>query len=119
MTVLWVLAIALLPLRVANAHLHLCLDGQAAAVSLHTQDAASHFDAGDSVPGHDDRDVAVPAPPAVVKLDTTDHVALACLFVASFALDPAPPRAPVPALPAAAPPDSIFDLRPPLRGPPA
>jgi hypothetical protein len=111
-------AIALLPLRVANAHLHLCLDGKEVPVSVHLQDAPTHFDGNASVDGHDDRDIAVPAAQAHVKLDTLDAVTLA--FIAqSLTLIPASPPAILDA-PDDNPPSlpSAFDLRPPSRGPP-
>ena len=117
--VLWVAAIALLPMRFANAHLHLCADGQEPPVSIHMQDAPTHFDASDSAPGHDDRDVEVPAAQAVVKVDSTDQLTLACIGQYFFALYLAPDAGESPAALAATPHlPAPFDLRPPTRGPP-
>lgn len=39
---LWVLAIAMLPVRIVNAHIHLCLDGQEPPTSVHFQDVPTH-----------------------------------------------------------------------------
>jgi hypothetical protein len=118
-TALWVAAISLLPMRFANAHLHLCADGQQPPVSIHVQDAPTHFEAADSAAGHDDRDVEVPTAKAVVKVDSADQLALAFIGQYFFALylppltgEPVPTYAANPLLPAPS------DLRPPTRGPP-
>jgi len=117
---LWVLAVASLPLRVADAHLHLCLDGQESAISVHTDDAPSHFDPESSAPGHDDRDVEIPSTTAVWKHDAGAQLALACVFsgVLGIALPEGAAVPPVAAPPPAAFP-SVFVLHPPVRGPPA
>jgi hypothetical protein len=117
---LWVLAVASLPLRVADAHLHLCLDGQESAISVHTDDAPTHFDTEDSAPGHDDRDVEIPSATAVWKLDAGAHLALACVFTSVLGVELSAATVGVPA--AAPPPAAVsraFDLQPPVRGPPA
>lgn len=116
---LWVAAIALLPLRVANAHLHLCLDGNQTPVSVHVEDVPTHFSEAQSADGHDDRDVQVPAAQAVVKADTLDQLTLACLAQSSLAYD-LPARVQHVGIGESASPIVLApsDLRPPPRGPP-
>jgi hypothetical protein len=119
-TIVWVAAISLLPMRFANAHLHLCADGQAAPVSLHIQDAPTHFEAASSAStGHDDRDIDVPASQAIFKAGSADHLTPACIGQSFFivflrvAADE-----PVPQLSASPDLGTPSDLRPPTRGPP-
>jgi hypothetical protein len=119
-TLLWVLAIASLPLRVANAHLHLCLDGKDQAVSVHLQDAPTHYD-GEAVSddGHNDRDVEFSAARALSKFDSPDQGAIASFDAYPVALYL--PRLNYASLSCAVAAPSVetpFDLRPPTRGPP-
>lgn len=120
-TLLWVLAIASLPLRVANAHLHLCLDGQDQAVSVHLQDAPTHFD-GETVSdnGHNDRDVELSAARALSKYDSLDQGTVAsfdaypvALYLPRLKSVPLSYAVDAPSL------ETPFELRPPTRGPPA
>ncbi len=107
---------ALLVPQVGNAHVHLCLDGQGPAVSMHTPepgDSCSHVDSA----GHHDHAFEVDSP-AIGKLwppglDAALLVVVLVLFAVAPQLRMLPvlPDGRVPALPPY--------LRPPLRGPPA
>ena len=119
--ILWLLAIALLPVRMANAHLHLCLDGQQQAVSLHLQEKAG--EAGDEhhSEGHVDRDVDLSSVnSSIAKLPgSIDDIPLAVINVYLLAslLPVQEHLAPRPARLVSESAD-VFSLRPPVRGPP-
>lgn len=119
--VLWVLAVALLPVRMANAHLHLCLDGQERPVSLHVQDVATHSGAeATTEQGHNDRDVDVSASLLTVKLSGgADDAPFAFLhlYVLTALLPLEHPTFSLVDLPGAEL-TSVVTLRPPVRGPP-
>lgn len=116
---LWVAAIALLPLRGANAHLHLCLDGKETPVSVHLEHAPTHFSDAQSADGHDDRDVEVPAAQAVIKIDALDQLTLACLAQSPLSLSlSSRVRYVAPGDTASALLLAPSDLHPPPRGPP-
>ena len=117
------LAIALLLVRVGEAHLHLCLDGLDRAAVMHVDDAPTHDGALTAIDGHNDLDVDLSSLPWL-KSATADDAALAVLGLFAFdalllaLLLPAlktPIRRTLLRLPF---PDPVFDLRPPLRGPP-
>ncbi|HKS56568.1 MAG TPA: hypothetical protein VJS12_14845 [Steroidobacteraceae bacterium] len=115
---LWLLSIALLAARVTDAHVHLCLDGGGRPVSVHVKDAPTHY-GQDASTGHNDRDVDLSSPLVVKKSDSLDNEAIAVVGVYVLALilptidSDEPARVfESPALP------SVFDLKPPLRGPP-
>ncbi len=120
---LWLLAIALLLVRVGDAHLHLCLDGQASTAAMHVGDAPTHDGSDVSIDGHHDVDVDLSVLPWIraVAADETPHAAPALI-----ALEPLVLALLVPALESIAPPARYFlpalvpvrGLRPPLRGPP-
>lgn len=115
---LWVLAIALLLVRVGESHLHLCLDGQEQAVAMHVEDAPVHASSEASVSGHNDRDVDTSGMPWAKKvgMDELPTVLLAVLILAL--LLPIVRSTPVPSrllIPVIARPASFL---PPLRGPP-
>lgn len=116
---LWVLAIALLPVRMADAHLHLCLDGGERSMSIHVEDPPVHDGAIDADTGHTDRDVDLSNPLLIKKSGTSDKTAIAVLRVYVLALVLPVARSVEPLaelrLPAVVP---AFNLRPPLRGPP-
>ena len=119
-TVLWVLAVALLPVRMANAHLHLCLDGQERPVSLHVQDIATHSGAEPTTDqGHNDRDVDVSASLLTVKLSggMDDAPLVIHLYVLTPLLPVERPTFSLIDLPSAEL-TSVVTLRPPVRGPP-
>lgn len=113
------LALVLLSVRVADAHVHLCFDGKEPPASIHVGDGGSHpCDIG-TFKGHSgDRDVQL-SPDSLVKKDSLpDHwVPIFLAFVVHFVAPHSDERfdrntAP---LSIAAP---VY-LRPPLRGPPA
>ena len=120
--VLWLLAIALLPVRMADAHLHLCMDGQQPPVALHVQHVATHDGAQPHADDdHNDRDVDLSATTTVAKSSLLDDglvPALLHVYVLAALL----PR------PSAAAPAKVsvhsfhsapIDGPPPARGPPA
>lgn len=114
-TCLWILAIALLALRMGGEHLHLCLDGGEAAASVHAFDVAEH---GEAMTSHNDRNLDISGVALLKKSDAGEILApllgvLVLLFLvpsARFLL----PR-PVPVL---APMARRAYFQPPLRGPP-
>ena len=112
---LWLLAIALLLVRVGEAHLHLCLDGQQQqSVAMHVEDAPGDHEAG----GHNDVDVDLSVAPWVKKIgvDELPMIVFASILLALLLPSPQgtsrPAQLLIPNLAAA------FNLRPPLRGPP-
>jgi hypothetical protein len=107
---------AFIGVRLADAHLHLCLDGEEAPISLHTADLSIHDDPHHQSEDHEDRDVeSIDAPPVKVQLgsdpflvpDTIQGVALIAQLMRTRVDSPSES-------PARPPPH----LRPPLRGPP-
>lgn len=115
---LWMLAIALLLVRVGESHLHLCLDGQEQAVALHMEDTPEHNGADTSASGHNDRDIDTSNLPWAKKVGM-DELPLLLLASSILALllpavrnSPPPSRLLIPAIPRPA------SLLPPLRGPP-
>lgn len=118
---LWLLAIVLLPVRMANAHLHLCLDGQEPPVSVHVQDTPMHDGVADvHDDGHTDRDLDVSKSLTVAKASNLDDVSPALLNVYVLAIV-LPAQSHVVPRSVLLTPDlePAFDLRPPPRGPPA
>lgn len=117
---LWVVIFALLVVRMGDAHLHLCLDGQEPRSAFHVADRGPHHHGSSGAETeHLDTDVSLTARMlskiAKMDFDLPLFVVGALLLWALFALSA---RAPVaisrPTLATAAP---AF-LRPPLRGPP-
>ena len=105
-------------MRVAGAHLHLCLDGTEPPVSLHVADTGSHH-AEEPGESHVDRDVTISGDYVAKK--SSFGLDLAMLAAILFMLLLLPMRrgatrqahtAPLLPLPAR------LHLRPPLRGPP-
>jgi hypothetical protein len=119
-TVLWLLAVALLPIRIANAHLHLCLDGEEPTVSYHVQDVPTHAgNAAQEEDGHTDRDIDAGATTTFSKLDDRDGGATLLPVAAVAVLLVPAPASPAPQVAASTLAlTSDFDLRPPTRGPP-
>lgn len=119
---LWVIAVAMLPVRMANAHLHFCMDGQSQPVSLHVQDVAMHSgaDHGHDDDGHNDRDVDFSASLLAAKHthggDNQD-LGLLTAYVVVLLLPVERTVEPFAALDLPEP-TSVFTLRPPVRGPP-
>jgi hypothetical protein len=119
--ILWVLAVALLPVRMANAHLHFCLDGQERPVSFHVQDLATHSGTEHvDEEGHNDRDVDVSASLLTTKLSSgAGDAPFALLHVYVLATLLPIERQPffstdLPHINLT----SVLALRPPVRGPP-
>jgi hypothetical protein len=116
---LWLLAIALLLVRVGEAHLHLCLDGQQQqSIAMHVEDAPTHSAAEASTGGHNDVDVDLSVAPWVKKIGVDELPVIVFASIVLALLLPItqstsrPARRVIPHL------ASVFDLRPPLRGPP-
>lgn len=117
------LAIALLLVRVGEAHLHLCLDGLDRAAVMHVDDAPTHDGALTAIDGHNDLDVDLSVLPWI-KNAATDDLSLAAPGL--FALEALLLALLVPVLKTAVPPTRFLlpalsparSLRPPLRGPP-
>ena len=120
--VLLLSCIMLLLAQASGAHLHLCFDGGEPPASVHlTEDGGADLHPGVGSP-HNDMDVSLVGS-VVVKKATDMGLGLTPLLVASIVLFGAlfqfsatiliPSDLDVPA------PDGPFELRPPLRGPPA
>ena len=117
--VLWLVALALLPVRMASAHLHLCLDGQERPISVHVQDVPTHHGVAGAAGGHNDIDVDVSTSVSTKKASNTDELSPAILgaYVIAVVLTDYAPVAPrIEVVTAALVP--VFELRPPPRGPP-
>ena len=113
----WVLALALFGVRLADAHVHVCLDGQEPRASLHVADDGVHHTGAATLQSHNDRDLKVGEAGAVKKGDSTDLLILASASslvdqIAFVTADAPQSTAVTPALP------NRSHLRPPLRGPP-
>ena len=119
---LWILAIALVAVRISGVHLHLCPDGQEAPVSVHIFDAPGHHEDGPAqgTDGHEDRDIDVSLSGAALfkKSDVGAAIVPVVTFFVLLVLLPRVatflPWPSAPALPIG--PSAYF--RPPLRGPP-
>jgi hypothetical protein len=116
---LWVIAIALLAVRMTEVHWHLCFDGQEPRSSLHVGDRAAHHEPPEEAATHVDTNVSLTVEmlSKAAKLDSDlplvilGALLLWALFDPRVRIFPAF-RRPVPATAAPA------FLRPPLRGPP-
>lgn len=121
---LWLLAIALLPVRLAQAHLHMCLDGQDAPVAVHV-DIPTHHGAADhddehTGGGHNDVDVDVSTSATVKKAGTFEDLSLDILGVYVLALVLPEHQAVLPPSAYRSVPTTVrFELLPPSRGPPS
>ena len=117
---LWLLAIVALAVRVGDAHLHLCADGQEQRMSLHVADAPGQHHADEANAPHDDQDIEISAPTLFKKSVGADDDFPQALLVALLLILVLPvarrllPAGDVDGLFFGAP----FFLRPPLRGPP-
>ncbi len=114
------LCLAVLAMRIAGIHLHLCFDGSEPPLSYHVADSGIHHaDEHGAGETHSDRDMPV-AGDAVAKKSTHDQDASLLWFVFALLLFLLPPARQI--VPAATDPPrlrSLFSwLRPPLRGPP-
>jgi hypothetical protein len=116
---LWTVVIAVLAVRLADTHLHLCFDGQEAPASVHLADASVHHDQEhQDDAAHADQDVN-PFIGTIVKSDDAQPL-FAWIVGTLLTIDLLPPDPGVPAFDLASPltADPPFYLRPPLRGPP-
>lgn len=115
---LWMLAIALVAMRMSGIHLHLCTDGQEAAASVHLLDGSIHHAGDDADEGHQDRDLSIFGAAIFKKYDAAgDVIPLLGVLFLLFVL----PRvrssisfARITELP----PGPRLYFTPPLRGPP-
>jgi hypothetical protein len=119
---LWTVILAVLTVRLADTHLHLCFDGQEAATSVHLADASVHHDdEHEHGTEHADKDIN-PFVGTIVKSSDDDAKPLFALIIGTLlTIDLLPPDQSVPPLDREAPlaTSPPFYLRPPLRGPPA
>ena len=114
----WALALLLVTVRSADAHVHMCLDGQESPAALHVADGGVHHAGGaNAEQGHNDKDVKYAVDGTLKKADSGDAWVIATVWSLAFLL---PPRtAELPSDREASPPAcNPFFLRPPLRGPP-
>lgn len=117
---LWVVAIALLAVRMTDAHLHMCLDGQEPRSSWHVDDRGLHHEPSEGNTDHVDTDVSLGV--LLLKAGKIDSDDLPLLLFAAVLLWAVlvPQRRGVLSFDTAAPANApLFYLRPPLRGPPA
>jgi hypothetical protein len=118
---LWTVVFAVLAVRLADTHLHLCFDGQEAPTSVHLADASVHHDLEhEEGPAHADQDID-PFIGTIVKSDDDAQPLFALIVGTLLTIELLPPDQAVPALDRETPlaTDPPFYLRPPLRGPPA
>lgn len=114
----WALVLALFAVRSADAHMHLCLDGQEQRASLHVADGGVHHtDPAGLRQTHNDKDVKFVGDGIFKKGDSADLWVLSTVwsivdFVPQYGMEPPQYAATTPAF------SSLSHLRPPLRGPP-
>lgn len=116
-TCYWVLALLLVVVRSADAHVHMCLDGQEPLAALHVADGGVHHAGADAQQGHKDKDVKYAVDGTFKKAEYSDAWLIATIWSLTSLL---PARTTeFPSYREAAPPVfNPFFLRPPLRGPP-
>lgn len=116
---LWVALLALVIVRTADAHMHLCLEGEVKRSSVHVSDTAGVCDSdNDSQTEHQDQDVDVfgavlakkSADADVLDLPAAVHVVLSLLSLERGVVSYAVTEDPAPKLP--------YLFLPLLRGPP-
>ena len=116
--ILWLLAIALLLIRVGEAHLHLCFDGSDRLVAFHVKDSPNHAGGKEISSSHNDLDLAVSASASIKKLalDELPPIALALFLVTLLVPLVHGSSRPTPSVTLAI--SSAHCRRPPPRGPP-
>jgi hypothetical protein len=118
---LWTVVFAVLAVRLADTHLHLCFDGQEAPASVHLADASVHHDLEhhEDGPAHADKDVN-PFIGTLVKNNDEGQPLFAFIVGTLLTIDLLPPDHGVAPLDRETPlaTNPPFYLRPPLRGPP-
>lgn len=118
---LWAVVLAVVVVRLADAHLHLCFDGQEAPTTVHIADASVHHDQEhEDGATHADQDIN-PFLGTLVKSDDDSQPLAAWIVGTLLTIELQPPDQGVPAFDRDTPltTDPPFYLRPPLRGPPA
>jgi hypothetical protein len=109
----------MLIVRTADAHAHLCFDGKEPPAVIHLADGGNHpCETDTSTEPNNDQDVQLAADLILKKASEVDSC-LPALFrsVLLFVVPHAEERIPVVAHSVRV--ESLIDLRPPLRGPPA
>lgn len=115
---LWVLAIALMAVRISGAHVHLCSDGQEAAASLHLLDSAPHHAGDEDIADHQDRDLKI-SDAAIFKKNDTGSDLMPLLVSLIFLLVLPHIRVFIPAASSILlPTGPRLYFTPPMRGPP-
>ncbi len=116
---LTLLCVSLVFARISGAHLHLCFDGNELPASFHLIDQAPHHQAPGAVVQHRDADVSAIGD-ALLKSDKTRFdwppVLLGALLLCWLLQAP---QTFMPVFRACNCRDTLFFLRPPLRGPPS
>ena len=115
---LWVALLALVIVRTADAHMHLCLEGEVQRSSVHISDSAGVCDSDDDRTEHQDQDVDVfgavlakkSADADVLDLPVAVHVVLSLLPLERGVVPHDVTEDPAPKLP--------YLFLPLLRGPP-
>lgn len=117
-TLLLMICLAVLAMRVTGVHLHLCLDGQEPAQSLHWSDSGMHDDVEHASTTHADVDLSLFSEGLVKKMPSGfDLPALLALAFALFSLALIPTfQRPEPTRVRAH--SFIRFFQPPLRAPP-
>ena len=113
----WAIALMLVTVRSADAHVHMCLDGQEPPAALHVADGGMHHAGANAQQGHNDKDVKYAVDGTFKKAESTEALLIATVWSLTSFL---PPRtAELPSYREVPPPaGNSFFLRPPLRGPP-
>lgn len=78
--------IAVVALRIVGLHLHLCLDGQEPAQTLHVADTGLHDDASHAAGTHNDVDLSLVSDGLIKKLSALDMPILPALILALLCL---------------------------------
>lgn len=114
----WAFALLLFAVRSADAHVHLCLDGQEPPASVHVADGGVHHGGSGELQAHNDRDVKYALEGVFKKGESGDDLLLlSAIWSLAGLLAPSTAEPPqyTASLPAFA---TRSHLRPPLRGPP-
>lgn len=120
--VLWLAAIAVFASRTADAHVHLCLDGQASPTALHAWDDDSECldeTEGPAQSEHNDKDIAVQSVVVVKSSDIQDVGPLPIGAILLLLLPPQRSGADFFVSIDSAQPQHPYLFQPRLRGPPA
>lgn len=114
----WIVAIAMLGVRLGGIHMHLCFDGQEPPASLHVEHEHGHDDYHHSEGTHQDQDVDLLAQVFFKKADLGELALPNSAFEAIALLPIGHPLGPerLTTIQPTGPPHFVL---PPLRGPPA